>query len=96
MPFVMVDTSVSLPATLSPRGMARKFWVLLAYGALTYEIEHREQELQELELAAQHGGRVGGLANARLRLDGSGDRHRRGRPVRLGVRQRTVLGALGQ
>jgi predicted nucleic acid-binding protein len=75
MPLIMVDTSVSLPATLSPRGMTRKFWVVLAYGALTYEIEHRERELQELELAAQHGGRVGGFANARVRLDTARERH---------------------
>jgi len=32
MPFV-VDTSVSLPATLSPGGLMRRFWVVLALGA---------------------------------------------------------------
>lgn len=38
MPFVVVvDTSVSLPATLSAGGMMRRFWVVLALGALTYE-----------------------------------------------------------
>jgi hypothetical protein len=45
----VVDTSVSLPATLSPRGMARKFWVLLALGALDYQVE---LELQEVCRAA--------------------------------------------
>ncbi len=30
MSHVLVDTSVLLPATLSPGGMARKLWVLLA------------------------------------------------------------------
>ncbi len=44
-----MDTSVSLPATLSPGGMARKFWVLLAYGALTYQIEHHRLALEELQ-----------------------------------------------
>lgn len=45
MPFVVVDTSISLPATLSPGGLMRRFWVVLALGALTYEVEHRQLEL---------------------------------------------------
>jgi hypothetical protein len=53
MPFVVVDTSVSLPATLSPGGMMRRFWVVLALGALTYEIEHRQLELDELSQRAE-------------------------------------------
>jgi predicted nucleic acid-binding protein len=73
MPVVVVDTSVSLPATLSPGGLARKFWVLLAFGALTYEVEHRQLELDELEKeAAETGGRLGGIETAReaiLRAD---------------------------
>jgi predicted nucleic acid-binding protein len=32
MPFIVVDTSVSLPATLSPGGLARRFWIVLALG----------------------------------------------------------------
>jgi predicted nucleic acid-binding protein len=43
-PFVVVDTSVSLPATLSPQGMMRRFWVVLALGALTHEVEHGQLE----------------------------------------------------
>jgi hypothetical protein len=45
MPLVVVDTSVSLPATLSePGGLARKFMVLLAFGALKYRAEHLQLE----------------------------------------------------
>ncbi|MGH3042151.1 MAG: hypothetical protein ACRDNG_10525 [Gaiellaceae bacterium] len=62
MPFVVVDTSVSLPATLSSTGLARKFFVILAFGAITYEVEHRKLELGELVKEAQAaGGRVHGL-----------------------------------
>ncbi|MFY9470369.1 MAG: hypothetical protein WAP37_09680 [Solirubrobacterales bacterium] len=57
MPLVVVDTSVSLPATLSePGGLARKFMVLLAYGALTYREEHLNLELSELEKELARGG----------------------------------------
>jgi hypothetical protein len=45
---VTVDTSVALPATLSAGGMPRKLWVLLAFEALTYEIEHRQLDLDAL------------------------------------------------
>lgn len=48
MPNVVVDTSVSLPATLSPGGARRKLWIVLAFGALTYEIEHGRLELDAL------------------------------------------------
>lgn len=48
MPFVLVDTSVSLPATLSPGGFRRRFFVILAFGAVTYEVGHRKLELDEL------------------------------------------------
>lgn len=47
MPFIVVDTSISLPATLSPGELMRRFWVVLALGALTYEVEHRQLELGE-------------------------------------------------
>jgi len=61
-PFVVVDTSVSLPATLSPGGMMRRFWIVLALGARTYEIEYRQLELDELsQRAEREGGVVGGL-----------------------------------
>jgi predicted nucleic acid-binding protein len=62
MPFVVVDTSVSLPATVSPGGLTRKFFVLLAYGAVSYEVEHGQLELDELAKQAEAaGGQVMGL-----------------------------------
>ncbi|MEX2447439.1 MAG: hypothetical protein WD404_01685 [Solirubrobacterales bacterium] len=70
MPFVVVDTSVSLPATLSPGGMMRRFWVVLALGALTYEVEHSQLELDELsQRAEREGGVVGGLKEVRDRVE---------------------------
>jgi predicted nucleic acid-binding protein len=42
MPHVLIDTSVLLPATLSPGGMARKLWLLLAFGALELQVERTE------------------------------------------------------
>jgi hypothetical protein len=71
MPFVVVvDTSVSLPATLSSGGMMRRFWVVLAFGALTYEVEHRQLELDELsQRAEREGGAVGGLKEVRDRVE---------------------------
>lgn len=77
MPLVVVDTSLSLPATLSPSGMARRFWVLLALGATSHESERLQLELDELtQIAAEHGGSVSGLnsldslmAQARRRRD---------------------------
>jgi predicted nucleic acid-binding protein len=53
MPRVVVDTSVSLPATLSPTGMARKLWVLLAYGALNHQIEQHRAALELLRAEAE-------------------------------------------
>jgi predicted nucleic acid-binding protein len=68
-PFVVVDTSVSLPATLSPRGLTRKFWIALALGALTYEVEHRQLELDALiKEAEEGGGTVHGLQPALDRI----------------------------
>lgn len=82
MPFVVVDTSVSLPATLSPGGMMRRFWVVLALGALTYEIEHRQLELDELsQRAEREGGVVGGLKAVRNRVEEA--RNRRAALVEL-------------
>jgi predicted nucleic acid-binding protein len=70
MPFAVIDTSVSLPATLSPGGMMRRFWVVLAFGALTYEVEHRQLELDELsQRAEREGGVVGGLKEVRNRVE---------------------------
>lgn len=75
MPFVVVDTSVSLPATLSPSGMMRRFWVVLALGALTYEVEHGRLELEALTKEIEHeGGAVYGLKKARARIEEANDR----------------------
>jgi hypothetical protein len=61
MPLVVVDTSVALPATLSPRGLARKLWVLLAFGALVYREQHFRLDLEALEREAEGvGGTIGG------------------------------------
>lgn len=70
MPYVVVDTSISLPATLSPNGLRRRFWVLLALGALTYEHEHGQLELDELERAAERQkGRLRGTEPALARIE---------------------------
>jgi hypothetical protein len=75
MPFVVVDTSISLPATLSPRGLMRRFWIVLALGALTYETEHRQLELDELsQQAEREGGVVRGTEKARTRIEEANDR----------------------
>jgi predicted nucleic acid-binding protein len=69
MPFVLVDTSVSLPATLSHRGFRRRFFVILAFGAITYEVEHRRLELDELaNEGGAEGGTVRGLERAMQRI----------------------------
>jgi predicted nucleic acid-binding protein len=74
MPNVVVDTSVSLPATLSPGGARRKLWILLAFGALTYEVEHGRLELEALRAQAdQEGGVVGGIENFLDRLERASD-----------------------
>ncbi len=66
MPLVVVDTSVSLPATLSPRGLTRKFFVLLAYGAVSYEVEHGQLEIDDLVKQAEgSGGEVRGIERAK-------------------------------
>jgi predicted nucleic acid-binding protein len=60
MPYVVMDTSVSLPATLSPAGMTRKLWVLLALGALTHQIEHNRLALDELHAEGKVMGALPG------------------------------------
>ncbi len=75
MPNVVIDTSISLPATLSPTGVRRRFWVVLALGALSYEVEHGRLELDTLTAQAeQEGGSVGGIDNALARLERANDR----------------------
>jgi predicted nucleic acid-binding protein len=74
MPNVVVDTSVSLPATLSPGGARRKLWILLALGALTYEVEHGRLELEALRAQAdQEGGVVGDMEKSLDRLERASD-----------------------
>lgn len=63
MPLVTVDTSVALPATLSPRSHPRKLFVMLAFGALTYRAEHLRLDADALRhAAASEGGGLAGLA----------------------------------
>ncbi len=62
MPYVVMDTSVSLLATLSLGGMARKLWVLLALGAIASQIEHHCFTLEELRAEGEATGALpGGL-----------------------------------
>lgn len=60
---VVLDTSVVLPAVLSPRGYRRRFLVVLALGALAArrELLHQEADVLRAE-AASTGGRLGGAA----------------------------------
>jgi predicted nucleic acid-binding protein len=60
---VVFDTSVVLPAVLSPRGYRRRFLVVLALGALAArrELLHQETDMLHSE-AASTGGELGGTA----------------------------------
>jgi predicted nucleic acid-binding protein len=58
---VVLDTSVVLPAVLSPRGYRRRFWVVLALGALAARRDLLRQEADTLRAgSASTGGQVGG------------------------------------
>lgn len=60
---VVLDTSVVLPAVLSPRGYRRRFLVVLALGALAARRDLLRQELHALRAqSASAGGQVGGAA----------------------------------
>ncbi len=48
---VVLDTSVILPAVISPKGYRRRFWVLLAFGALA-----ARRDLARLEAGAPRPG----------------------------------------
>lgn len=62
MPLVMVDTNIAVRATLPiPGGVARKLWVIFAYGAATYRAEHLALDLEEL---AAEQVREGGVVRA--------------------------------
>lgn len=60
---VVLDTSVVLPAVLSPRGYRRRFLVVLALGALAArrELLHQEADMLRAE-AASTDGQLGGTA----------------------------------
>jgi predicted nucleic acid-binding protein len=58
---VVLDTSVVLPAVISPRGYRRRFWVVLALGALAAHRDLLRQEADALGAgSASAGGQVGG------------------------------------
>lgn len=61
MPHVVLDTSISLPATLSPRGLTRKLLVLLAYGTLIHRAEQRSAGVAALHHEAEQSGAVAGV-----------------------------------
>jgi|NGEPerStandDraft_6_1074524.scaffolds.fasta_scaffold20807_3 hypothetical protein len=49
--------------------MPRKLWVLLAFGGLTYEVEHRKLDLDLLRRQSEAvGGTLGGLARAEAQI----------------------------
>lgn len=75
MPCVVIDTSVSLPATLSATGMARKLWLLLAFGALTQQAEHGRHMLKELQREAQASRALPGGLDLEAKADAA-ERHR--------------------
>jgi hypothetical protein len=60
---VVLDTSVVLPAVLSPRGYRRRFLIVLALGALAARREHLRQDADMLRAEAASAGRqLGGAA----------------------------------
>jgi predicted nucleic acid-binding protein len=60
---VVLDTSVVLPAVLSPRGYRRRFLVVLALGALVARKDLLRQEVHALGAQlASAGGQIGGAA----------------------------------
>src|ERR1700691_4757699 len=57
---VVLDTSVVLPAVLSPRGDRRRFWVVLAVGGLAARRDLLRQEADALRAeSASAGGQAG-------------------------------------
>lgn len=58
---IVLDTSVVLPAVLSPRGYRRRFWVVLALGALAARRDLLREEANALSSGpGSAGGQVGG------------------------------------
>ncbi len=59
MPLVTIDTSVALPAALAAGSHPRKLWVVLAFGALSYQAQHLQVDRELLaETAATERGEV--------------------------------------
>lgn len=78
MPLVVVDTSVALPAALSPRSHPRKLLVMLAYAATAYRAEHLRLEVDALRaLAEAEGGEIGGVDALQSMVD-TAERRRAG------------------
>jgi hypothetical protein len=63
---IVLDTSVILPAVLSPRGYRRRFWVVLALGALAAHRDLLRQEADALRAESASGG--GQVGSARLEV----------------------------
>ena len=58
---VVLDTSVILPAVISPRGYRRRFLVVLAFGALTARRDLLRQEADAARAeSASTAGQLGG------------------------------------
>lgn len=74
---VVLDTNVVLPALLSPGGLARKFWLLLALGALTARAEDARLEREAVEGEARAlGATIGGRALNELAREAEAKRAR--------------------
>lgn len=59
---VVLDTSVVLPAVLSPHGYRRRFWVVLALGALAARRDLLRQEADVLRAESASAGGQAGVA----------------------------------
>jgi hypothetical protein len=67
-PLVVIDTNVSLPATLSSTGLTRKFWMLLAFGAASYRAEHLHLELDALDTSSWSAATLTASTARRMRV----------------------------
>jgi hypothetical protein len=55
--------------------MPRKFWLLLAFGGLVYETEHRRLDLDALKAEAEEaGGKLGGIGAAEALIEHAEER----------------------
>jgi predicted nucleic acid-binding protein len=74
---VVLDTSVVLPAVLSPRGYRRRFWVLLAFGALAARRELARLEAEALRKQASAPGSKSGGSSAQSLVSDADERYER-------------------